>query len=109
MKWVKNAKEGIIVAGGNGNGNSLTQLNSPKGLFVNQLDQIYVVDKNNHRIIRWCEGDKQGSIVVGGNEEEQGLNQLYYPESLSFYRQGNLYVADCNNHRIQKFLINRNG
>jgi hypothetical protein len=34
MKWTKDAKEGIIVADGHGNRNSLTQLSYPYGLVV---------------------------------------------------------------------------
>jgi hypothetical protein len=42
MKWIKDAKEGIIVAGGNGRGNSLSQLDYPSGVIVDQFGQICV-------------------------------------------------------------------
>jgi sugar lactone lactonase YvrE len=95
MKWLKDAKEGIVVAGGNGPGNSLTQLSHPQAVTVDQLGQIYVVDQNN-RVMRWCKGDREGTIVVGGNGKGQQPNQLDYPIGLSFDRQGNLYVAHVN-------------
>jgi hypothetical protein len=38
MKWVK---EGTVVAGGNDQGDRVTQLSHPTGVIV---DQIYVVD-----------------------------------------------------------------
>ncbi|CAF4283717.1 unnamed protein product, partial [Rotaria sordida] len=31
MKWIKDATEGIVVAGGQGNGNDLAQLSDPRG------------------------------------------------------------------------------
>jgi len=34
MKWLKGAKKGIIVAGGNGVGSDLNQLNAPRGIQV---------------------------------------------------------------------------
>ena len=34
MKWVKGAKEGIVVAGGRGQGNDLTQLSRPQGVRI---------------------------------------------------------------------------
>ncbi|CAF4238102.1 unnamed protein product [Adineta steineri] len=105
MKWKKNAKEGIIVAGGNGQGNSLKQLNHPEGVVVDHLGQIYVADSYNHRVMRWCEGGEEGEVVVGGNGEGNQSNQLFDPMGLSFDSEENLYVADSGNDRIQKFEI----
>ncbi|CAF1279734.1 unnamed protein product [Adineta steineri] len=103
MKWRTDVEEGIVVAGSNGHGlRSLNQLSYPRGVVVDHLDQIYVADWKNHRVMRWCEGDKEGEIVVGGN----GIgNQLSYPTGLSFDDERNLYVADYWNHRIEKFEI----
>ncbi|CAF4490198.1 unnamed protein product, partial [Rotaria magnacalcarata] len=61
MKWVEDAKEGIVVAGGQGHGNALTQLNSPLGLFVDTLGALYVADQGNQRVMRWTQGAKQGT------------------------------------------------
>ncbi len=52
MKWTKDAKEGIIVAGSHGNRNSLTQLSYPYGIVVDRLCTLYVADRFNHRIMR---------------------------------------------------------
>jgi DNA-binding beta-propeller fold protein YncE len=105
MKWVKGAKDGIVVAGGRGKGNALTQLNRPRGVVVDQLGTVYVVDEENHRIMRWLKGATEGSILAGGNGKGKQMNQLHYPNGLSFDRHGNLYVADCFNHRVQKFEL----
>ncbi|CAF0794210.1 unnamed protein product [Adineta steineri] len=102
MKWRKNAKEGIIVAGGNGQGRNLNQLSKPQGIIVDHSSQIYVADWRNQRIMRWCEGKEEGEIIVSGNGKG---NQLNYPNSLSFDDEGNLYVIDRWNHRIEKFEI----
>jgi hypothetical protein len=87
MKWLKDEKEGIVVAGGNDDGNSLTQLSRPHGLIVHQLGQIYVADDGNHRVMRWCKGAKEGTIVVGGNGFGKESNQFNRPHGLSFDRQ----------------------
>ncbi|CAF0842500.1 unnamed protein product [Rotaria sordida] len=102
---MKGAREGIVVAGGNSSGNSLTQLSSPKGMTVDQLGTIYIADSSNHRIMRWLQGARQGSIVVGGNGKGIEANQLCYPIGLTFDRQGNLYVVDNGNYRVQRFNI----
>ncbi|CAF4419011.1 unnamed protein product, partial [Adineta steineri] len=105
VKWRKDAKQGIIVAGGNGEGNRLDQFSYPQGVIVDHSGQIYVADMNNHRVMRWREGNDKGEIVVGGNGQGRESNQLNGPTGLTFDGEGNLYVADYHNHRVQKFLI----
>ncbi len=105
---MKGAKEGIIVAGGQGSGNSLTQLSSPRGVIVDQLSTVYVADRSNNRVMRWLKGASEGSVVVCGNGQGEQANQLNIPLGLSFDRQNNLYVVDYNNHRVQKFHIELN-
>ncbi|CAF1290395.1 unnamed protein product [Adineta ricciae] len=53
MKWRKDAQEGIVVAGRNGCGENLNQLNYPQGIIVDHEGRIYVVDYGNHRIQRF--------------------------------------------------------
>jgi DNA-binding beta-propeller fold protein YncE len=108
MKWIKGAKEGIIVAGDQGAGKGLTQFYCPRGIVVDQLGTVYVADYSNNRVMRWLKGATQGSVVVGGNGSGAHPNQFANPWYLSFDRQGNLYVADFYNHRIQKFHIDSN-
>ncbi|CAF4989011.1 unnamed protein product [Rotaria sp. Silwood1] len=64
---MEGAKQGIVVAGGQGQGNDLTQLSSPRGVVVDQLGTVYVADAGNNRIMRWPKGATQGSVIVGGN------------------------------------------
>ncbi|CAF1558246.1 unnamed protein product, partial [Rotaria sp. Silwood1] len=86
MKWNKHAKEGIIAAGGQGEGNALKQLSHPNGLFVDTLGTVYVADSGNHRVMRWPKGAKQGTVIAGGNGKGEGANQFNYPIGLSFDR-----------------------
>jgi sugar lactone lactonase YvrE len=108
MKWMKDAKEGIVVAGGNGHGQSLKQLSNPRGVIVDPLGQIYITDSSNHRVMRWCKGATEGTIVAGRYEEGEQFNQLTGPSGLSFDREGNLFVVDGGNDGIQKFEIDFN-
>ena len=108
MKWMEGAKQGIVVAGGQGEGNGLTQLSSPRGVVVDQLGTVYVADCGNDRIMRWVKGAREGSVIVGGNGRGGQSNQLNGPVGLSFDRHGNLYVVDYGNHRVQKFNIDSN-
>jgi sugar lactone lactonase YvrE len=105
MKWVEGAKQGIVVAGGQGQGNRRTQLSYPSGVVVDQVGTVYVAEEGNHRIMRWVKGATQGSVIVGGNGKGGQPNQLCVPICLSFDRHGHLYVADWGNDRVQKFSI----
>ena len=105
MKWMKNAKEGIVVAGGQGYGNSVKQLFWPGGLFVDSMESVYVVDQGNDRVMRWLRDAKEGSVIVGGNGRGSQDNQLNQPSSISFDQQGNLYVVDYDNHRVERFSV----
>ncbi|CAF1665273.1 unnamed protein product, partial [Rotaria magnacalcarata] len=66
MKWVEGAKEGIVVAGGQGQGSAPTQLSCPLEIFVDTLGRLYVGDQGNHRVMRWAQGATQGTVIVGG-------------------------------------------
>ncbi|CAF1224343.1 unnamed protein product [Adineta steineri] len=56
-KWKQN---GITVAGGNGEGQKLNQLNRPFGVFVDEKKNIFIADFFNHRIVEWKYNAKQG-------------------------------------------------
>ena len=107
MKWKEGAKEGIVVAGGQGQGNSLKQFSVPLGVVADPLGNVYVANHKNHRIMCWCKGATQGYVIVGGNGRGGQADQLDGPIGLSFDRQGNLYVVDQDNYRVQKFNVDR--
>ena len=93
-------KNGIVVAGGNGQGNQLNQLNWPTYLFVDEEQAVYVSDKNNHRVMKWNKDANQGIVVVGGQGQGSALTQLFYPQGLFVDTSSTIYVADCWNHRV---------
>jgi sugar lactone lactonase YvrE len=102
---MKDAKEGIVVAGGHGYVSTLKHVSYPEGVIVDHLENVYVADSGNHRIMRWLKGSREGSVLVGGNVYGQQPDQLNSPAGLAFDRESNLYIADRWNHRIQKFRI----
>ncbi|CAF1458586.1 unnamed protein product [Adineta steineri] len=95
--------EGIVVAGGNGKGNKLNQLNFPTFIFVDEDQSVYVSDRENHRVMKWKKDAKEGTIVAGGNGRGAYLNQLSEPAGVAVDDLGHIYVADCNNHRIMRW------
>ncbi|CAF1570925.1 unnamed protein product [Rotaria magnacalcarata] len=96
-------KNGTLVAGGNGEGDGLNQLNSPGYLFVDRDHSVYVSDWNNHRVMKCVEGAKEGIVVAGGQGGGSALTQLSYPSGLFIDTLGTLYVADMGNHRVMRW------
>ncbi|CAF0732554.1 unnamed protein product [Adineta steineri] len=92
--------EGIVVAGGNGQGNQLNQLNDPRFIFIDEDQSIYVTDQDNHRVMKWRKDAKEGIVVAGGNGEGGNLNQLYYPHGVIVNDLDRIYVADFGNNRV---------
>ncbi|CAF0947840.1 unnamed protein product [Adineta steineri] len=95
--------EGIVVAGGNGKGNELNQLNSPGFIFVDEDQSVYVSDRDNYRVMKWRKDTKEGKIVAGGNGEGRSLNQLFYPQGVIVDDLGQIYVADGENYRVMRW------
>lgn len=52
IKWRKDAKEGAVVADGNGMGTNLNQLNCSTEIIVDKIGRIYVVDCDSYRVQR---------------------------------------------------------
>ncbi|CAF1471112.1 unnamed protein product [Adineta steineri] len=95
--------EGIVVAGGNGQGDQLNQLNSPCFIFVDEEQSVYVSDCNNHRVMKWRIDATEGIVVAGGNGEGGNPNQLSSPEAVSINGLGQIYVANYGNHRVMRW------
>jgi sugar lactone lactonase YvrE len=102
-RWKIGETNGTLVAGGNGKGDHLSQLNSPGYTFVDQDDSVYVSDYDNHRVMKWVKGAKEGIVVAGGQGQGNRLTQLSSPEGVIVDRLGHVYVADCQNHRIMRW------
>ncbi|CAF4912645.1 unnamed protein product, partial [Rotaria magnacalcarata] len=94
---------GTVVAGGNGIGYGVNQLNFPRYLFVDRQQNVYVSDRNNHRVMKWNKGAKEGIVVAGGQGYGSDLTQLYYPYGLFVDTLGTLYVADTQNDRVMRW------
>ncbi|CAM4953218.1 unnamed protein product [Rotaria socialis] len=93
-------KTGTLVAGGNGTGAGLNQLNKPTNLFVDRQQTVYVSDFNNHRVMKWTKGAKEGIVVAGGQGKWNALTRLYWPNGLFIDTLGTLYVAEQGTHRV---------
>jgi len=120
QRWApNNVTAPTTVAGGNGRGRGLNQLNLPRGIFVHAVSgDVFVVDTGNHRVVRWSLGAHEAVVVVGeygkildaqgnvvGSEPfccraGRGQKQLMGPSGVFVDQLGNIYVADTGNDRV---------
>ena len=94
-------KNGIIVAGRNGQGNQYNQLNFPTYLFVDEEQAMYVSDTQNHRVMKRNKGAKEGIVVAGGQGKGSALTQLSHPHDLFVDTSATIYVVYAPNDRVK--------
>ncbi|CAF0884288.1 unnamed protein product [Adineta steineri] len=102
-RWKQGDKNGKLVAGGNGLGNQLNQLNKPTNIFIDEDQSVYISDNENHRVMKWKKDAEEGIIVAGGNGQGNSLNQLDHPQGVIVDHLGQIYVADSWNHRVMRW------
>ena len=101
-------RDGTVIAGGNGLGDRLDQLNYPTYLFVDDDHTLYISDSENHRVMKWMKDAKEGIVVAGGNRQENQMTQLSNPGGVTVDQFGHIYVADCWNHRVMRWCKGAN-
>ena len=100
--WQQN---GTVVAGGNGAGSALNQLNNPCTAFVDAAGNILIADNNNQRIVKWAPAATAGTVVAGGNGSGAALNQFVWGNSvIPGYNSMDIFVSDANNNRVTKWI-----
>lgn len=102
-RYERNEKTGEIVAGGNGRGDSLKQLNKPVCVFVDGDGAVYVSDQNNHRVMKWVKGATEGIIIAGGRGAGADVTELSFPRGIFVDTKGALYVVEGENHRVTRW------
>ena len=99
------SQTGVTVAGGNGYGNAINQLNGPFGLDIDDDNQsIVIADCVNHRIVEWKIGAINGKVIAGGQGQGNRLDQLYYPTDVLIDKETkSLFIADRWNRRVLRW------
>ncbi|MDQ7075615.1 MAG: hypothetical protein Q9O24_10800 [Gammaproteobacteria bacterium] len=85
------------------------QLNMPYDLLIDNQNNLYIADSNNHRIRKFnldsgvittvAGNGNAGFSGDGGLATEASLN---WPDGIALDGMGNLYISDALNHRIRK-------
>ncbi|CAF4746902.1 unnamed protein product, partial [Rotaria sp. Silwood2] len=98
IQWKKGDTNGQVVAGGNGAGKRLDQLNGPTDVLIDkETDRLIICDPGNRRVVRWSRrsGTTQGEILIGN----------IYPCGLTMDDQRYLYISDYKKHEIRRYQI----
>lgn len=88
---------GRIIAGGNGPGDALNQLNCPTDVIIDKDgDYLIICDRDNQRIVRWPRHyGIRGQVIISN------VNCV----CLTMDHEGSLYVSDDHQHEIRRYTI----
>ena len=104
-RLIRISKNGNVAGFIGGFGWQEEQFDSPSALWVTSLD-VFVSDKNNHRIQRYDRELNFISILNGSGGIEEG--EFEYPVGVAQSARGNLYVSDHFNGKLLKYSIEGN-
>jgi uncharacterized protein (TIGR03437 family) len=83
------------------------QLNTPNGLAIDGLGNLYVANTSNSRIRKVSQGTittiaGNGTRGFSGDSGPAASAELYYPSAVAVDAAGNLYICDSGNGRIRE-------
>lgn len=91
-----NRMTGRLVAGGNGQGGCIDQLNTPTDVVIDkENDCLLISDRHNRRVVQWSRqrGTASGKTLI------DNINCC----GLAMDDDGNLYVTDIIEHVVKRF------
>lgn len=93
-RWAPGATEGEVVAGGNGAGAELDQLDCPRGIALDEDGHLLIADSGNNRVVRWDLQSSQGELVAGGCGEGKSLRHVCQPNYVVVEPTGAMLIAE---------------
>ena len=73
---------------------------NPKGVAVNDRDEIAVVDELNHRVQVF---DSNGTFLRSFGHKGQNAGEFSRPDGIAIDKDRKIFVADSDNNRVQIF------
>ena len=88
----------VLCFGKQGSGDGTFQ--SPKGVAVNDRDEIVVVDELNHRVQGF---DSNGTFLRSFGQKGENAGEFSRPDGIAIDKDRKIFVADSDNGRVQIF------
>ena len=111
--WNPFSYSGLWAAGYSGDGGPALEaaMAGTTGIFVAASGDIYIADRENHRVrkvdtsgvIHTIAGNGNGGFSGDGGQAASA--SLYYPYAVFLDGAGNMYIADTGNNRIRRVDI----
>lgn len=119
LRYIITTVAGNGNAGYSGDGGSAmsAQLNVPRNVAVDSAGNLYIVERDNHRVRKITTNGIITTVVGSGQVPTDPVNddigdgglatnaKLNTPMSVTLDSQGNLYIADLLNQRIRKVIV----
>jgi len=87
---------GEIVAGGNGEGNRIYQLDWPTDIILDEKKKSLIIcDRDNRRVVRWS--------LQSSNGDKEILIENIKCQGLMMNENGDLFVSDVDNHAVKRW------
>ena len=101
MEWECNAREGRIVAGGNGRGDQMHQLNGPEDVIIDRkTNSLIIADGGNRRVMRWSrQNNTNGKVIISDIDCSR----------LTMDKNESLYVSDWKNNEVRRWKRGEKG
>ncbi|CAF1156536.1 unnamed protein product [Didymodactylos carnosus] len=101
--WNNSATSGTTVAGITGNGgNGSNQFSFIYGIWVDSNENIYVTDRDNHRVMKWTSGNiSSGTIVVDQRNGQLNMTYGIYLDEVN----NSVYISDFGTNIIMKLVL----
>ncbi|CAF1470565.1 unnamed protein product, partial [Adineta steineri] len=95
VRWEFGGNNGEIVAGGNGQGSAIHQLNHPKDVILDKdKKNIVICDHGNFRVIQWS---------LQNSHDQQILIYPILCWGLAIDNNGDLYISDWRKHQVKRW------
>jgi len=75
-------------------GNAANQLHSPRGVFVDDMGNVYVSDHEGRRIQKWLPGSNEGETIISN----------LWAQDVSVDVNGTIYVLGYHEQNVTKWI-----